>query len=72
MIIIKGKTQGEIVTPVSKGCIAPKTHTSEGAFAKVQGCTAPPYFEMDCNATPNFGDLINNLLQMGLQNQIPN
>ena len=27
---------------------------------------------MDCNAPPNFGDFINNVLQMGVQNQIPN
>ena len=64
MIIIKGKTQGEILTPVSKGYIAPKTHTSEGAFAKVQGCTAPPYFEMDCNANPNFEDYMHKAPQM--------
>ena len=37
----------------------------------VQGCTAPLYFEMDCNTTPNFVDFINNVPQMGVQSQIP-
>ena len=41
---------------------------SEGALAGVQGCTAPPYLKMDCNAPPNFGDFTNNVLQMGVQN----
>ena len=41
---------------------------AKGALAGVQRCTAPPYFKMDCNAPPNFGDFINNVLQMGVQN----
>ena len=27
---------------------------------------------MDCNALPNFEEFINNLIQMGVQKQIPN
>ena len=44
----------------------------EGALAGVQRCTASPYFKMDCNAPPNFGDLIKNVLEMGVQNQVLN
>ena len=42
-------------------------HTmTEGALAGVQGCTAPPYFEIDCNAPPNFKDYIKHVSQMGV------
>ena len=44
------------------------TFASEDALAGVQGCTVPPYFEIECNAPPNFGDFVNNVLQMGVQN----
>ena len=37
----------------------------------VKGCTAPLYFEMDCNITPNFEVHINIVPQMGMQYQIP-
>ena len=29
------------------------SHTAECAFLRVQGCTVPPYFHMNCNAPPN-------------------
>ena len=45
---------------------------TEGTLAGVQQCTAPLYFEMGCNAPPNFEDYMNNIPQMGVQNQIPN
>ena len=37
----------------------------------MQGCTPPPYFEMDCYATLKFEDYINNVSQMWVQNQNP-
>ena len=33
----------------------------------MEWCTAPPYFEMDYNAPPNFEDYINNVPKMGVQ-----
>ena len=47
-------------------------HMAEGALSGVQGCIAPPFLEMDCNAPPNFENFISNVPQMGVQNQIPN
>ena len=38
----------------------------------VQGCTAPPYFKMDCGAPPNFGIFVSNEVLMGVQNKVPN
>ena len=45
---------------------------TEGALAGMQECNAPLYFEMGCNAPPNYQDYINNIPQIGVQNQIPN
>ena len=36
----------------------------------MEGCTAPPYFEMDYNELLNFEDYIDNVSQMGVQNEI--
>ena len=47
-------------------------HSASNQSMRWQGCTAPLSFEMDCNAPLSFQNFINNVRQMGVQNQIPN